>query len=486
MKTLQDILYRVPLEATIGNIKTPITTVCFDSRAVKEGAVFVALKGTQVDGHDFISKAIEKGAVAVVVEDIPTGLTDEQVVIQVDNAHKALSIMAANFYDNPSKKLELVGVTGTNGKTTVTSLLSKVFSYAGHKTGLISTVAITYLDQEYLATHTTPDPMVINKHLHAMVEGGVSHCFMEVSSHGIDQERTTGLHFSGGIFTNLTHDHLDYHGSFAEYRDVKKRFFDQLPASAFALLNWDDKNGAFMLQNTPAKKYSYALQNYADFQGAVLENQFQGMLLKMDNTEVWTTLVGSFNAANLLAVYGCGLLMGLDRMDLLQYVSKLQNVAGRFQTFESPDKVVVVVDYCHTPDALENVLQTINKIRTNNESLITVVGCGGNRDREKRPLMGEIAAKYSNKVIFTSDNPRDEDPELIIKQMVAGVAPEDYKKVLNVVSRREALNVAHHLSQPKDVILIAGKGHETYQEIKGERHPFDDYKIAQTIFLKKD
>ena len=486
MKTLQDLLYRVALEATIGNIKIPIADIAFDSRAVQKQGVFVALKGTVVDGHDYIAGAIKKGAAAIVVETLPENLPESVVVVQVNDTHSALSVIAANFYDNPSKQLQLVGITGTNGKTTIASLLSKVFSLSGYKTGLISTVAIQYLDQQFETSHTTPDPIVINRHLHAMVSGGVSHCFMEVSSHGIDQRRITGLHFTMGIFSNLTHDHLDYHGSFANYRDVKKQFFDQLPKESFALVNWDDKNGGYMLQNTQAKKFSYALKNYADFQGTVLESQFQGMLLKIDHTEVWTPLVGAFNASNLLAVYSCGLLLGLDRMDLLQQLSKLQNVAGRFQTFESPDKVVVVVDYSHTPDALENVLQTIDKIRTKNESLITVVGCGGNRDSEKRPLMGAIAAQYSTKVIFTSDNPRDEDPEAIIKQMIAGVAPEDYKKVLNVVSRKEALNVAHHLSQPKDVILIAGKGHETYQEIKGERLPFDDFKIAQSIFLKKE
>ncbi len=485
MKLLQDLLYRVPLEATVGSLKIPVNALAFDSRKVEQGGVFIALKGTLVNGHDFLDAAIAKGAVALVVEQLPTTPNPNVVWVQTSDTHQALGLMAANYYDNPAAQLQLVGVTGTNGKTSVASLLFALLKKCGYTTGLISTIAIEYGTVRETSSHTTPDPLSLNKHLKAMLAVGVTHCFMEVSSHGIAQGRIAGLQFAGGIFTNLTHDHLDYHGSFSNYRDVKKQFFDALPKASFALTNKDDKNGLFMLQNTAAKKHTYALKNYADFSTQILESQFQGMLLKIQDAEVWTPLVGGFNAYNLLAVYACAQLLGLEHLETLQQLSTLTTIDGRFQTFVSPEKVIVIVDYAHTPDALKNVLQTINAIRTKNENLITVIGCGGNRDVEKRPLMGNIAAQLSDKVIFTSDNPRDENPKAIIEAMLAGVAPEDHKKTLKVTDRKEAITVAHHMSKPQDVILIAGKGHEAYQLIKGERIPFDDFQIAKTIFSNK-
>ena len=481
MKQLKDILFGVQIEAIQGSTAQTINTIQFDSRQVGEGDLFVAVKGEQADGHDFIEKAIAKGAAAIVCQEKPEGSDDAVVWISTQNSREALAILASNYYERPSAQLKLVGVTGTNGKTTVTSLLHRLFEKAGFAAGLLSTIAVKYLDKEIDATHTTPDPLQINAHLRAMVDAGVEFCFMEVSSHGIDQDRIQGLTFVGGVFTNLSHDHLDYHNTFAEYRNVKKRFFDALPKSAFALTNSDDKNGDFMLQNTAARKLTYGLKGYSDFKAKILEAQFSGMLLIIDQQEVWTSLLGAFNAYNLLAVYAVAKELGLSSIESLSIISELGNVKGRFQTYATSNGATVIVDYAHTPDALANVLSTITEIRTKNETLTTVVGCGGNRDQAKRPLMAEVAAKHSDKVIFTADNPRDEDPENIIDEMEKGVRPEDYKKTLRISNRKSAIKAACMELQAGDVLLIAGKGHESYQEIKGERLPFDDYATVKEI-----
>ncbi len=484
MKLLKDILYKVPLEAVVGNTTVTVNDIHFDSRKVSFNDVFVAIRGTISDGHGFIEKAVEKGALAVVCEEMPENVVNGITYVQVRDSQQALAYMAANYYDNPSQNLKLVGVTGTNGKTTVASLLYQLFSKAGFKVGLLSTVQIKVADETFKATHTTPDSITINSYLRKMNEAGVEYCFMEVSSHGIAQHRTTGLHFAGGIFTNLTHEHLDYHNTFAEYRDVKKAFFDQLPASAFALVNVDDKNGRVMLQNTRAKKYTYALKSVADYKAQILENDFGGLLLKVNDHEVWTKLIGNFNAYNVLAIFAASELLGLKTVESLRLISELEAVSGRFQYFISEGKVTAIVDYAHTPDALQNVLETINSIRTKNEELITVVGCGGDRDRSKRPKMGHIASALSTKVIFTSDNPRTEDPDKIIEEIEEGVEPQNFKKIMSVTNRRQAIKAACQMANPKDIILIAGKGHETYQEINGERKDFDDLKIV-TEFLKE-
>ena len=389
--------------------------------------------------------------------------------------------MAANYFGNPSQNLKLVGITGTNGKTTIASLLFQLFKKAGFKVGLLSTVKIMVDDVEYKATHTTPDSITINHYLKEMIDTGVEYCFMEVSSHGIHQKRTEALHFAGGVFTNLSHDHLDYHATFAEYRDVKKSFFDNLPKTAFVLSNIDDKNGLVMLQNTAAKKRTYALKSYADYKAQILENQLSGLLLKINGNEVWVKLIGTFNAYNLLAIYGTAIELGLESLEVLRLLSDLESVSGRFQFIVSNANITAIVDYAHTPDALENVLKTINDIRTKNEQLITVVGCGGNRDKAKRPIMAGIATELSDKVILTSDNPRNEDPEVILFEMEQGVAPQNYKKSLSISDRKQAIKTACQLAQPNDIILIAGKGHETYQEIQGVRHDFDDMKTVTEL-----
>lgn len=481
MKQLKDILFGVQIEAIQGSTAQAINAIQFDSRQVGEGDLFVAVKGEQADGHNFIEKAIAKGAIAIVCQEKPENSDDSVVWISTQNSREALAILASNYYERPSAQLKLVGVTGTNGKTTVTSLLHRLFEKAGFAAGLLSTIAVKFLDKEIDATHTTPDPLQINAHLRAMVDAGVEFCFMEVSSHGIDQDRIQGLTFVGGVFTNLSHDHLDYHNTFAEYRNVKKRFFDALPKSAFALTNSDDKNGDFMLQNTAARKLTYGLKGYSDFKAKILEAQFSGMLLIIDQQEMWTSLLGAFNAYNLLAVYAVAKELGLSSIESLSIISELGNVKGRFQTYATSNGATVIVDYAHTPDALANVLSTIAEIRTKNETLTTVVGCGGNRDQAKRPLMAEVAAKHSDKVIFTADNPRDEDPENIIDEMEKGVRPEDYKKTLRISNRKSAIKAACMELQAGDVLLIAGKGHESYQEIKGERLPFDDYATVKEI-----
>lgn len=484
MMLLRDILYKTAIEAVKGPTDISVNKIEFDSRLVSANDVFVAIKGTQSDGHDYIEKAISLGAVAVVCEKLPENIAEEVTYVEVLNSASALAYMAANYYGNPSRNLKLVGVTGTNGKTTIATLLYSLFKNAGYTTGLLSTVKIMVGDTEYKATHTTPDSLTINKYLKEMEAAGAEYCFMEVSSHGIHQKRTEGLEFAGGIFTNLSHDHLDYHSSFAEYRDVKKRFFDQLPKNAFALVNVDDKNGLVMLQNTAAKKLTYALKTYADYKANVLENQLSGLLLKINEQEVWVKLIGTFNAYNLLAIYATAVNLGLEETEVLRLMSTLESVSGRFQFIVSENNVTAIVDYAHTPDALENVLKTIEGIRTRNEKLITIVGCGGNRDKTKRPVMAHIASSMSDQAIFTSDNPRNEVPEDIIEDMEKGVEPQNYKKTMSVVDRKQAIKIACQLARPNDIILIAGKGHETYQEINGVRHEFDDMKTVTELLMQ--
>ena len=481
MKALKDILYKVTINAVVGNTSVDVPAIDFDSRKIEKGDLFVAINGLVSNGHEFIDKAIGNGARSVVCESLPDNLIDGVTYIEVDNSSKALAIMASNFYENPSENLKLIGVTGTNGKTTVASLLYQLFKKAGYKVGLLSTVKILVDNTEFKATHTTPDSLTINKYLSEMNVEGVEFCFMEVSSHGIHQHRTEGLQFEGGIFTNLSHDHLDYHKTFAEYRDVKKKFFDELSDKAFALVNIDDKNGLVMLQNTKAKKYTYALKQYADYKSQILENQFGGLLLKVNDSEVWTRLIGNFNAYNVLAIYAVAEILGLEKVEILRLISDLVSVSGRFEYVISNEKITAIVDYAHTPDALKNVLETINSIRTKNENLITVVGCGGNRDKTKRPKMGHIASALSTKVIFTSDNPRNEKPEDILEEVEAGVEPQNFKKILTIIDRKQAIKAACQMAQPNDIILIAGKGHEAYQEIKGERFDFDDMKIVKEL-----
>ncbi|MEE2771731.1 MAG: UDP-N-acetylmuramoyl-L-alanyl-D-glutamate--2,6-diaminopimelate ligase [Bacteroidota bacterium] len=487
MKVLKDILYKVNMNTVAGDTGVTINELHFDSRKVKLNDVFVAIRGSVSDGHEFIKKAENQGALAIVCEEMPEERINGITYIEVEDSKKALAYMAANYYDNPSENLKLVGVTGTNGKTTIATLLYNLFQKAGFKVGLLSTVKVMVGDEEFEAIRTTPDSLTINYYLKKMNDAGVEFCFMEVSSHGIDQHRTTGLRFVGGIFTNLSHDHLDYHKDFAEYRDVKKRFFDELPAAAFALTNIDDKNGAVMLQNTRAKKYTYALKSYADYKAQILENQFTGLLLKVDDQEIWSKLIGNFNAYNILAIYATAQLLGLETLEILQIISELNSVNGRFQyTISEKEKITAIVDYAHTPDALKNVLETINSIRTKNEELITVVGCGGDRDKTKRPKMGHIASALSTKVVFTSDNPRTEDPEQIIKDVEAGVEPQNFKKTMSVTNRKDAIKAACQLAGKNDIILIAGKGHETYQEVNGKKLDFDDFKIVNELLKQLD
>lgn len=484
MIRLKDILYKVTIKGVVGSTAVYVNAVHFDSRNVSANDLFVATNGSVVNGHQFIDKAIANGATSIICDILPDHFVEGVTYIEVRNSSQALAIIASNFYGNPSENLKLVGVTGTNGKTTVASLLYHLFKKAGYKVGLLSTVKIMVDNQGYKSTHTTPDSLTINTYLKKMNSAGVEFCFMEVSSHGIHQYRTEGLCFEGGIFTNLSHDHLDYHNTFTEYRDVKKRFFDQLGKQAFALVNTDDKNGLVMLQNTKATKYTYALKTYADYKAQILENQFSGLLLKINTTEIWTRLIGKFNAYNVLAIYATAELLGLENVEILRLISDLESVNGRFQYALSNKKIMTIVDYAHTPDALKNVLETINDIRTKNEALITVVGCGGNRDKTKRPLMGHIATALSSQVIFTSDNPRDEDPNVILDEIEQGVEPQHYKKFSTITDRKQAIKTACLMAQPNDIIIIAGKGHENYQEIKGERYDFDDFQIAQELLIQ--
>ncbi len=484
MRNLKDILYKTGIQSAVGTTEMLIDAIVFDSREIVNNSLFVAQKGLVFDGHQFIETAIEKGAVAIICEEFPASFKSDVTYIKVDDSNHALAIVAANFYDNPSSKLKLVGVTGTNGKTTIATLLYRLFKKLNYKSGLLSTIKIMIDDEEIKTTHTTPDSLKLNKTLHQMVLNGVEYCFMEVSSHGIHQKRTAGLHFEGGIFTNLSHDHLDYHKTFAAYRDVKKLFFDQLPKTSFALVNVDDKNGLVMLQNTKAKKYTYALKTIADYKSKIIENQFDGLLLKIDNQEIWSKLIGNFNAYNILAIYAVADLLGMDKMEVLRIISELDNVDGRFQHSISKMGISTIVDYAHTPDALKNVLETIDAIRTHNEQVITVVGCGGDRDTTKRPKMGNIATVLSNQVVFTSDNPRSEDPEMIIKDMEMGVQPGNIKKTISITNRKQAIKTACKLADKGDIILVAGKGHETYQIIGDVRSDFDDFKIVNELLTE--
>ena len=478
MKNLNEILNNVKIESIKVSTEIVINKLEFDSRKLVANDVYIAIRGTVSNGHDFIDKAISLGAIAIVCDTLPNEIQDSITYIQVKDTNSAMAFMASNYFDNPSSKLKLVGITGTNGKTTVASLLYQLFKKAGYKVGLLSTVKILVDEKQYKASHTTPDSITINHYLNEMINDGVEFCFMEVSSHGIHQKRSEGLTFAGGVFTNLSHDHLDYHATFAEYRDVKKSFFDHLPKGAFALSNIDDKNGMVMMQNTAARKLTYALKTYADFKAQILENQLSGLLLKINNNEVWVKLIGTFNAYNLLAIFGTATELGLEELEVLRLLSELESVSGRFQFIVTDEKITAIVDYAHTPDALENVLKTINDIRTKNEQLITIVGCGGDRDKTKRPIMANIASAMSDITIITSDNPRTENPETIINEMEAGVEPQNFKKTLSISDRKQAIKTACQLANANDIILIAGKGHETYQEIQGIRYDFDDMAIV--------
>lgn len=479
MKLLSGILYKVRLEEVVGSTHTAISNVAFDSRKVKKDGLFVATRGVSNDGHEYMQKAIENGAIAIVCEEIPEEKAPNITYIKVADSSFALGIIACNFYDNPSEKLKLVGVTGTNGKTTTVTLLFNLFKSLGYAVGMLSTVQNKINNTVIPSTHTTPDALALNELLHQMVEESCEFVFMEVSSHAVVQNRIAGLTFTGGVFSNITHDHLDYHKTFDEYIRAKKRFFDFLPNTAFALVNKDDKHGIVMMQNTKAKKNTYALKTMADFKCRIIENHLNGLLLNIDNQELWVKLIGTFNAYNVLAVYATAILLKQDKTNVLTALSNLNSVEGRFQYIKSPNGIIGIVDYAHTPDALKNVLETIKDIRTGNEQVITLVGCGGDRDSAKRPVMAAIACEYSTRVILTSDNPRSEDPEDILNQMQKGINPIDVKKTLRITDRKEAIKTACSLSKKGDIILIAGKGHEKYQEIKGVKYDFDDMEILR-------
>lgn len=481
MKNLKDILYGVALQQVSGSTDKSVVGVCFDSRQVKKDFLFVAVRGTLSDGHNFIDKAIELGALGVICEEFPEKRNEGVSYFKVDDSARSLGIIAANFYNHPSAKLKLIGVTGTNGKTTIATLLFQLFRDLGYKCGLLSTVQNQINDSIIPSTHTTPDPIALNALLTDMVETGCDYAFMEVSSHAVAQHRIAGLNFTGGIFSNLTHDHLDFHKTFDAYLKAKKGFFDSLENNAFALTNIDDKNGIVMLQNTKAHKKTYGLKNIADFKAKVIENQFSGLLLNIDGQEVWFKMVGSFNAYNLLAVYSAAMLLDQDRTKVLTSLSRLSGAEGRFDYTVSPSGVIGIVDYAHTPDAVQNVLSTIKNIRKGIEQVITVIGCGGDRDKTKRPEMAKVACDWSTKVILTSDNPRSESPEQIIKDMEAGVMPQNKKKTISITDRREAIRTACHFAKPGDIILVAGKGHEKYQDIAGVKYPFDDKEILNEL-----
>lgn len=484
MIKLKDILYKVAVKEIHGSTDIPVGKLCIDSRKAGMNDVFIARKGTAVDAHKFIPAVIANGVKAVICETLPGQLDKMVTYVCVDSSDQALGIMASHYYGNPSAKLVLVGVTGTNGKTTITTLLHQLFTGLGYACGLVSTVNVKVNNKIIEATHTTPDAISLNLLLNDMADAGCSYCFMEVSSHAIHQQRIAGLTFGGGIFSNITHDHLDYHGDFKSYIEAKRSFFDQLPGEAFALANSDDKNSRIMLQNTKATKRTYGLKSACDFKGRLVENLFDGLMLEIEKQEVWCRLIGEFNAYNLMAVYGAAILLGQDRATVLTLLSKLDTAEGRFEYFRTKEGITAIVDYAHTPDALKNVLQTINSIRTGNEQLITVIGAGGDRDNSKRPIMGKIAGQLSSKVILTSDNPRTEDPEMIITQMKEGIEAVDYKKLLVITNRKEAIHAACALAHEGDIILVAGKGHEKYQEIQGVKHPFDDKEILKNTLLK--
>jgi UDP-N-acetylmuramoyl-L-alanyl-D-glutamate--2,6-diaminopimelate ligase len=482
LRVLKDILQGVDILNIIGDVNVNIDAIQFDSRVVDKNQLFIAVNGVETDGHKYIDSAISKGANAVLCEVLPENTDKGVTYIQVKDSSYALGIVASNYYYNPSSELKLVGITGTNGKTTTATLLYQLFKGLGYKTGLLSTIRNYIHDTAVDATHTTPDPIQLNKLLSSMVEVGCDYCFMEVSSHALHQKRVAGLQFAGAVFTNITQDHLDYHKTFAEYIKAKKILFDNLPKNAFALINTDDKNGRIMLQNTVADKYSFALKSMSDFKIKIIESHIDGMLLTIDNTEMWTQFIGQFNAYNILSVYAVAILLNQNKEEIIQHISVLKPVDGRFQYIKSKKGKLAIVDYAHTPDALKNVLSTIQDINAEGNKIITVVGAGGNRDKTKRPLMAEIAVKMSSQVILTSDNPRDEKPEDIIEDMRRGVLPPFNNKLLEIVNRKEAIKTACMLANSGDIILVAGKGHETYQEISGIKHHFDDCEIINEFF----
>jgi UDP-N-acetylmuramoyl-L-alanyl-D-glutamate--2,6-diaminopimelate ligase len=482
VKTIAELIQHSSVKQVIGDTQLTVLHLTYDSRNVGEGSLFFAVKGTQVDGHTFIQSVIEKGAAAIVCETLPATLDETVTYIQVNNTSEAMANIAAEFYNHSSRKLKLTAVTGTNGKTTVATLLFKLFRSFGYNVGLLSTVQNQINEEIIPSTHTTPDSIRINELLEMMVDNGCEYCFMEASSHAIDQNRIEGLHFAGTIFNNITHDHLDYHLTFDNYIKAKKKLFDTVNEDAFALTNKDDKNGMVMLQNTKATKYTFSLNSMADFKAKIIESDFNGMLLNIDGDEAWFRLVGNFNAYNLLAVYGAAFLLGKEKREIITHLSSIESVKGRFEYVRSENGVIAVVDYAHTPDALENVLSTINQLRTKNEQLITIVGCGGNRDAAKRPVMADVATELSTKVIFTSDNPRNENPETILDDMQKGVKPLHYKKTLRIADRKEAIKTAISMAAKGDIILVAGKGHENYQEIKGVKHHFDDKETVLELF----
>jgi len=480
---LQEILYKVRIRSVHGNLKTEVKDLQLDSRKVTQGSAFIAVKGTHTDGHQFIQAVSAAQPAAIICEQMPSALSPDITYVQVEDSAAAAGLLAHNFFGQPSEKMKLVGVTGTNGKTTIATLLYKLFSSLGYRCGLLSTVQNHIGDQVIAATHTTPDPIMLNKLLHDMLEAGCSHVFMETSSHAIHQHRIEGLQFAGGIFSNITHDHLDYHKTFDEYIRVKKSFFDGLSTQAFALTNVDDKRGEVMLQNTAANKYTYGLKTAADFKGKILENNLTGLVMLVNDQEVHFRLIGEFNAYNLLAVFGAAICLGEDKAEVLRNLSVLSGAEGRFDyMISAKEKIVGIVDYAHTPDALENVLSTLRKLRKNEERIITVVGCGGDRDKTKRPIMGEVACQLSDRVVFTSDNPRSEEAETILKEMETGLNTAAKRKYVSISDRKEAIKTAVSLTQPSDIILVAGKGHEKYQEIKGVKYPFDDKAVLREIF----
>jgi UDP-N-acetylmuramoyl-L-alanyl-D-glutamate--2,6-diaminopimelate ligase len=480
---LCDILYKVAVRGIGGSTDTDINDIQIDSRKVKPGGVFIAVKGVAADGHQFIDKAVEKGAIAIVCDTMPGVLKEGVVYVQVENSAAAAGYMAHHFFGSPSSKMKVVGVTGTNGKTTIATLLYKLFTALGYKCGLLSTVENLVGEKVIPATHTTPDVISLNQLLKQMADEGCTHAFMEVSSHAVHQHRITGLQFAGALFSNITHDHLDYHKTFDEYIRVKKSFFDSLSSSAFALSNADDKRGTVMLQNTNAKKYLYSLKTMAEYKGKIIENNLSGLVMIVNDQEVHFRLIGEFNAYNLLAVFGAAMCMQEDKQEVLRCLSVLTGAEGRFEYMVSPkDKIIAIVDYAHTPDALLNVLATIKKLKKGFEQVITVVGCGGDRDKTKRPVMAQVACEHSDKVILTSDNPRSEDPATIIKDMETGLPVALKRKYLSIVDRKEAIKTAISLAKPEDIILVAGKGHEKYQEIKGVKHHFDDKEVVRLMF----
>ena len=483
MATLQDILYRVKIREVKGGLDIAVNDLQIDSRKVTAGSCFIAIKGTASDGHDYITSAVEKGATSIVAETLPENKVDGVTYVQVESPAQAAGFMAHEFYGRPSEQMIVVGVTGTNGKTTIATLLFKLFSGLGYNCGLLSTVQNQVGDSVIPATHTTPDAISVNALMRTMVDAGCTHVFMECSSHAIHQHRIDGIRFRGGLFSNITHDHLDYHHSFDEYIRVKKSFFDHLPSTAFAISNADDKRGSVMLQNTLAKKYLYSLRTMADFKGKILENSLTGLLMTINEQEVHFRLIGEFNAYNLLAVYGAAICLDENRQKVLQVLSNLTGAEGRFDYLVSPkSRVIGIVDYAHTPDALLNVLATIKKLKQGHEQVITVVGCGGDRDRTKRPIMAAVACEHSDRVVFTSDNPRSEDPLAILEEMEQGLNTAARRKFISVPDRREAIKTAISVARDEDIVLVAGKGHEKYQEIKGIKYPFDDKQVLTEMF----